>query len=337
MTFTSFGAKIGTRKVREAAEAMEEFLLNKLTVITNEELERYDELAMEGIDGENITINDARLTKGKHEIIVLPHTRTGATPLHKHTYVEIMIVLSGSVRHTIGTQSVTLETGDILFLNRHAMHSIDRIGPSDLAVNIIMTPNFVGGLTSELFNTVFFDFIKENAKSEGAGVYLHFKAGGVKQIENLVENILFELTEYQTNTAIMTRSVALLFHYLSLKSASLLVSGNSRVNKAEARKMEILSYIKENFRCASLTDLSARLFVSPPYLSKVIKDSFGKSFKELLVDERMERARTLFIETDIPIGDVIRSLGYENESYFHREYKKRMDESPLVTRKKHSK
>ena len=316
---------------------MEDFLLRKLTVITNEELKRYDELAMEGIGGDNITINDARLTKGKHEIIVLPHTRTGATPMHKHTYVEIMIVLSGGVSHTIGAQRVELQEGDILFLNRHVTHSIDQIGQGDLAVNVIMTPSFVGGLTSELFNTVFFDFIKENAKSDGAGVYLHFRAGGVKQIENLVENILFELTEYQSNTAIMTRSVSLLFHYLSLKSSSLLVSGNSRINKAEARKMEILSYVKENFRNASLTDLASRLFISPPYLSKMIKDSFGKSFKELLVDERMERARTLFVETDIPIGDVIRSLGYENESYFHREYKKRTGQSPLATRKLHSK
>ena len=312
---------------------MEEFLLKKLTKITNDELKRYDDLAMEGIGGDNITINDARLTKGKHEIIVLPHTRTMVTPMHKHTYVEIMIVLAGSVTHTIGSEKITLKTGDILFLNRHVIHSIDKIGEGDLAVNIIMTPNFVGGLTSELFNTVFFDFIKENAKSDGAGVYLHFRSGGAKQIENLVENILFELTEYQSSIAIMTRSVALLFHYLSLKSASLLVGGNSRVSKAETRRMEILSYVRENFRSASLTDLAARLFISAPYLSKVIKDSFGKTFKELLVDERVKRARDMFIETDIPIGDVIRSLGYENESYFHREYKKRMNESPLTTRK----
>ncbi len=313
---------------------MEEFLLRKLTVITNEELERYDRLAMGEIEDGGITINDARLTRGKREIIVLPHTRAKSTPIHKHTYVEIMIALAGQINHLISGKRVSLEAGDILFLNRHITHSIDKVGPDDLAVNIIMTSNFVGALSSELFDTVFFDFIKENTKSDGAGVYLHFRAGGAKQIENLVENILFELTEYQSNTAILTRSVALLFHYLSMKSASLLVDGNSHIDKIESRKMQILTYIRESFGSATLTDLAAKLYISPPYLSKMIKQYFGKSFKELLVEERMKRARTLFVETDIKVGDIIHSLGYENESYFYREYKKRMGESPLATRKK---
>ncbi len=312
---------------------MEEFLLRKLTDITNEELKHYDELAMGEIGGSSITINDARLTKGRHEIIVLPHTRFTLTPLHKHTYVEIMIVLSGHINHIIGGKSVTLEAGDILFLNRHITHSIERVGSSDLAVNIIMTSSFVGALTSELFDTVFFDFIKENTKSDGAGVYLHFRAGGVKQIENLVENILFELTEYQSNTAILTRATALLFHYLSMKSSSLLVGGNSHIDKTESRKTQILSYIHDSFGNATLTDLASKLYISPPYLSKMIKEYFGKSFKELLVEERMRRAHKLLTDTDIRISDIIRSLGYENESYFYREYKKRMGESPLTTRK----
>lgn len=312
---------------------MEQFLLDKLTKISNDALRHYDELALGNIGGDNIVINDARLTRGKSEIIVLPHTRFSSTPTHKHTYVEIMIALSGSINHTVCGERVELAAGDILFLNRHITHSIDRVGRDDLAVNIIMTPSFVGALTGELFNTVFFDFIKENAKSDGAGVYLHFRAGGVKQIENLVENILFELTEYQTSTAILTRSAALLFHYLSLKSHDLLVSGNTHIDKISSRKMAIISYIKENYRTANLASLAARLYISVPYLSKTVKEYFGKSFKELLVEERISRARELFVETDIPVGDVIRSLGYENESYFHREYKKRIGESPLTTRK----
>lgn len=312
---------------------MEEFLLKKLTALTNEELERYDMLAMGEIDENSIVINDARLTHGKSDIIVLPHTRYTPTPRHKHTYVEIMIVLSGEVSHTVGGTSVKLCAGDILFMNRHVIHSIEKTAEGDLAVNIIMTSAFLDVLTSELCNTVFFDFLKENAKPDGLGIYLHFRAGGKRQIENLVENILFELTEYQTSTAILTRSVALLFHYLSLKSRELLESGNASVDKENARRMEIMSYISENYRSASLTELADRLYLSAPYMSKTVKESFGKSFKELLVEERIKRARELFCTTDIPIGDIIRSLGYENESYFHREFKKRCGVTPLVMRR----
>lgn len=313
---------------------MEEFLLRKLTALTNEELERYDLLAMGEIDENSIVISDARLTHGKSDIIVLPHTRCTPTPRHKHTYVEIMIVLSGEVKHTVSGAPVRLCAGDILLMNRHVIHSIEKTGPDDLAVNIIMTSSFLDVLTSELCNTVFFDFLKENAKPDGAGVYLHFRAGGKIQIENLVENILFELTEYQTSTAILTRSVSLLFHYLSLKSRELLEGGNASVDKESARRMEIMAYINENYRTASLTELADRLYLSPPYMSKTIKESFGKTFKELLVEERIKRARELFCTTDLTIGDIIRSLGYENESYFHREFKKRFGITPLAMRRR---
>ena len=311
---------------------MEKFLLNKLTALTDEELLKYDRMAMAGIAKDNFVISDTRFTKGKTDILVLPHTRNTPTPLHRHTYVEIMIALSGNINHTVNGKAVPLVAGDILFLNRHVSHSIAYVGKEDIAVNIIMTSAFLDGLMGELYDTVFSDFMKENARTDGAGIYLHFRAGGKKQIENLVENILFELTEYQMNTAIINRSVSLLFHYLSLKSRELLIDGNAGMNKDEARRMEILSYVKESFRTASLSELSVALGVSAPYLSKLISDYFGKSFKELLIEERMKRAVELFERTDLPIGDIIRSLGYENGSYFHREFKRRMGKTPRSLR-----
>ena len=103
--------------------------------------------------------------------------------------------------------------------------------------------------------------------------------------------------------------------------------------KDEVRRIEILSYVKSNYRIASLGELGERLYLSAPYLSKIIKDIFGKSFKDLVVDERMERARSAFLNTGLSVGDVIRSVGYENESYFHREFKKRYGTTPLALRK----
>ena len=46
----------------------------------------------------------------------------------------------------------------------------------------------------------------------------------------------------------------------------------------------------------------------------------------------MDRARELIFDTDMPIGEIIRAVGYENESYFHREFKSRFGETPLAMR-----
>ena len=254
---------------------MQDFLIQKLTALSDDEREALDRIAFGMMEAEtgNFEIKDTRLTRGNREVIVLPHTRYTAAPPHKHNYVEIVIVLGGSVTHIIDGREVVLEVGDILFLNSHISHAIKKTERGDVAVNIIMARSFISALYAELCDTVFSDFIKETTKDDGAGIYLHFKTGGKRQIENLTENILYELTEYQSSNVILTRTVALLFHYLSLKN------------------------------------------------------------KELLVERRIERAKELLCETDMPIGQIIRSMGYENESYFHREFKRRTGLSPLAIRR----
>ena len=56
--------------------------------------------------------------------------------------------------------------------------------------------------------------------------------------------------------------------------------------------------------------------------------------KELLLEERIRRATEMIKNTDLPIGEIINGVGYENESYFHREFKKRTGLTPLVYRRK---
>jgi AraC-like DNA-binding protein len=196
-----------------------------------------------------------------------------------------------------------------------------------------MSDSFIDGVAAELSGTVFSPLIKENAKDSGAPIYLAFRFGDKKYIENAIENLLFELTEKGEDVAIMSGTVSILLRYLSLENEELLRVGSVNTDKDEGRKNEILSYVKSSYRTASLGELSDKLYLTPPYLSKITSELFGKSFKELVVDERMERARAAFLNTSLSVGDVIRSVGYENESYFHREFKKRYGTTPLAMRK----
>ena len=284
--------------------------------------------------GEDFVVNEARLFGAGRGISARTHTRYTDFPLHRHNYVEMMIVLSGSITHRIDGEPLTLSTGEVLIMSKHVSHSVERSGKEDIGVNIIMSDRFIYGVTSELAGTVFSSLIKENAKQNGAPIYLAFRTGGRKYLENAIENLLFELTVRGEDVGVMSGTVSLLLRYLSLENDELLIHGNVKTDKDDARRLDVLSYVKSNYRTASLTELSEKLYLTVPYLSKVIKDSFGKSFKELVVDERMERARTAIEETALPIGDIIRSVGYENESYFHREFKKRYGTTPLAIRKK---
>ena len=283
--------------------------------------------------GEDFVVNEARLFGPRQSISARTHTRYVDFPLHKHNYVEMMIVLSGSITHEIDGEELTLSKGEILVMNKHVSHSIRHSGRDDIGVNIIISDRFIDGVAAELSGTVFSSLIKENAKDGGTPIYLAFSTEGRKYIENVIENLLFELTEKGGDAAIMTGTVSLLLRYLSVENKELLRVGNLKSDKDEARRLEILSYVRSHYRTASLTELGERMYLTVPYLSKITTELFQKSFKELVVDERMSRAKTAFESTKMSIGDVIRSVGYENESYFHREFKKRFGMTPLAMRK----
>lgn len=314
----------------------EEYLLSKLAQTTDEERRI---LAGEPFEP-SLYFEDRALIKSEKmlgtkraEIGIKFHPRYAEFPEHGHNFVEMMIALSGNITHRIAARPITLERGDILLMNKHVRHSVDRAGESDLGVNIIMTDSFVNSLSPELGNTVFEDFLKENARPLGSGMILHFSTRGKKQAENLIENIILELSEPTPSTAILSRTLALLFSYLAV-NRGMLTEASAPETQRSRRKAEIMSYIKTNYGNARLDELGKLLFLSVPYLSALITDYFGKSFKELLLEERLRRADELIRKTDIPVSEVIRNVGYENYSYFHKEYKARFGQTPLERRKK---
>ncbi len=318
---------------------MEDFLMQKISAISAEEQKI---LSGESVDKRLYTanadfiVNSDTITGGERDITVRTHTRFTDFPLHKHNYLEIMIVLKGEITHRIAEEAITLTEGDILVLNKHVSHSIDRAGTPDIGVNIIISDNFVDSLSKELAQTVFSELAEQNSKPDGAGIYLCFSTKNNKQIANIIENLLFELLEYSSDIQILRYTTALLFDYLSHKSDKLLKIASRLPDKNSQRRAAVHGYIRSNYRTASLGELAELMFLSPQYLSKIITEYFGKSFKELLLDERMRRALELIETTDLPIGDIIRSVGYENESYFHREFKRKNGKTPLTVRKNRS-
>ena len=315
---------------------MEQYILERLSRESDEEIGiKEGELLNRKIysSGEDFVINEARLFGGRSGISVRTHTRYTDFPTHKHNYIEMMIVLSGSITHRVEGETVRLSKGEILIMNKHISHSVERSGERDIGVNIIMSDGFISSMAAELSGTVFSSLIKENQKKDGAPMYLCFTDGNKKYIHNVIENLLFELISESPEIAVMSSTVSLLLHYLSIENSELLLSGSLTRDKDTERRLEIISYVKNNYRTASLLELSERLYLTVPYMSKIIKEYFGKSFKELVVEERLMRARDMFLGSTLPIGDVIRSVGYENESYFHREFKKRYGMTPLAVRK----
>ena len=62
----------------------------------------------------------------------------------------------------------------------------------------------------------------------------------------------------------------------------------------------ILRMIHEEFRTISLGEIAGKLNYNENYLSNLIKNKTGKTFKEIQTKERLERAKLLIENTYIP-------------------------------------
>ena len=316
---------------------MEPNLLKTISEITDEEKRILAGIPLQKSiysSGVEFIVNSDKLLEEGSDIAVRTHTRFASFPLHSHNYLEVMIVLSGKITHRIFGEELALSEGDILVMNKHIPHSIDKAEMEDVGVNIIISDNFAKELSTALSKTVFRDLAEQNLAELGDGMYLAFRTGGDKQIKNIVENLLFELTEYKKNTEVLKFTASLLFGYLSRSADKMLSAASKLPDKETKRKSAILSYIAAHYEDASLTELARILGLTVPYLSKAVQTYFAKSFKDLLFDHRIGLAKDLIINTNLSIGEIIARIGYDNESYFHREFKKQTGTTPMAMRRK---
>ena len=174
------------------------------------------------------------LEKGKL-IDIRPHTRFVHFPTHKHNYVEIIYMCSGSTTHIInGHTTVKLETGELLFLNQNTTQEILPAGENDVAVNFMVLPEFFDRAFLMMEDeSVLHDFLVGSLKEESGLVdFLHFQVRDVLPVQNLVENMIYSLVINNPDTEILTRlQWDCYLYYSSIKATRLNAMTAQTMNK----------------------------------------------------------------------------------------------------------
>ena len=98
-------------------------------------------------------------------------------------------------------------------------------------------------------------------------------------------------------------------------------------------KQRILTYVEENLADAGLQALAAQLGYSDSYTGRLVKELTGETFGQLLLRKRCEAAAVALRETDTPVSQIVRAVGYHNESFFRTAFQKFCGRTPLQYRK----
>ena len=313
---------------------MKEELLEKLRPITEEErkiLEEKKEIQKDIYTAtEEFTIDARKMLEKGRVIDIRTHTRFIPFPKHSHNFIEILYMCEGHTFHKIdGLTDIELKAGELLFLNQLSSHEIAEGGADDIGINFIVLPQFFDQVLPLLpKNNELADFVMQGLNKKGIGKsYLHYQVADVLPVQNLIENMVWNLLHRPENHRMMNQmSTAILFIQLA-EQTDKLAKYDSDVYQ-DVFAPEILKYIEEEYKTATLEELAETMNVALSTASKIVKKSTGMTFKELLMRQRLMQAANLLEHTNLSITEIIERVGYENTSHFHRIFKDTFQMSP---------
>lgn len=108
-----------------------------------------------------------------------------------------------------------------------------------------------------------------------------------------------------------------------------------KINKKIGKPIsEAVSYIHENYaKPVSQEEVAEKSNISTAYLSKLFKEELGIGFAEYLTQVRLEESEKLLAGTTLSIKEIAAAVGYPDEKYYSRLFKKNTGIKPTEYRK----
>ena len=117
-----------------------------------------------------------------------------------------------------------------------------------------------------------------------------------------------------------------------LKSSSSIdevVSVQREESGRQGVERKVKRYVKDHLADdLTVSGLAEIMHFNPQHLARSFKAETGRSILEYISTERIEAAKKLLLETNIPVKDVAALVGFPDYSYFTRVFKKETGKSP---------
>lgn len=154
--------------------------------------------------------------------------------------------------------------------------------------------------------------------------------------DNVLKDYLSQMI--LTKDMIKGRDIKLLGLLYSFLSRLIEVSDGSNMDENENRKelyiKKIIEFIEMNYsRDISVSEMSHYIGLDRSYLYSIFKSYLNVSPQEFLINLRIDKACDLMKNNLLNIGDISRSVGYEDPLLFSKIFKKIKGSSPKEFRK----
>ena len=255
--------------------------------------------------------------------------RSFQIPVHWHDEFEIIYVRSGFLAVSISGESYIGKTGDAFVVSPGNLHLMgSQTGTVDY-YTFLFPLKYISFRTDDMLDEI----LLEPLNSGHLMICPRVKDTAKELCEQLIE--IYEAkkdeSESKITTQVRTKIILLQFILEMWKKGFVIENDTSGRNTVEK---EMVSYIQQNFTGKiSLREFGEQFHLSEKYISRYFKEHFHITLSQYVTYLRLEHAKQLLQDTDIPVTDVAMQSGYQNVSYFIRSFQKAYAVSPLKYRK----
>ena len=156
----------------------------------------------------------------------------------------------------------------------------------------------------------------------------YFCSSHPQKIYSIIDDMIL-LNERQNDLLLHSRLLSLLNLILFDADIPTAKSGKGYETVAKAKR-----YIETNFdRQIKLEDIADSVHLSKIYFHNIFTESLGISPHQYLIDCRIENAKKLLWNTQIPICQIAEKTGFGCQQYFNKVFKKETGTTPAAYRK----
>lgn len=263
---------------------------------------------------------------------VYQNDQPGTYPYHSHEFLELSIMLQGTSRYHIEGLHQEIHAGQALLFNPGVHHQETQppnthstqlhIGFRHVALPGLK-PDFLPFAQSIVDlgdqKMAFFECAHRIAEENKAGSAF----GHDLMLQAQIVELLCVLIRALPNNQVVAD------HFESVTQVHTSVEQQALVAQAEY-------YLQAHYQSGvTVAAVAEALHVSPSYLSRTFKALKGENPMSYLTALRLNQAKQLLDETNLPINQVSGVVGYQDPFYFSRLFKQHFGQSPSQMQSEH--
>ena len=236
---------------------------------------------------------------------------------HSHDFCEILYVAGGAGEAILEGKKFRLAPGDLVVVNPGTLHEERSDAKAPLRLIFLAIRDFaVPGLPAGCLSQEKYRVLSCGEYRYKMDIYLR----------ELLQETSSQIEFYQEiSQGLVSALLVLVMRLIRINPE------DEAALSQECQKIK--EYLDQNFTSLiTLDSLSETVYISKHYLSHLFKEQTGISPIKYLTSKRMEKACELLSETELPVSEVSKAVGYENPLYFSQVFKRIYGISPVKYR-----